>query len=154
MPTGIDLIAQMEKMTILPDSLAFWGLGQMGIAIKGPDATLVIDPCLTDIIREQAGDWWKRAYPPPAEPTDLTNIDYYLVSHEHGDHLDTHTAGPVAKASPNAKFVIPGWCVDIMADIDVAEDRLIVPTALQATTLPGTSIKLTAIPSAHYEKEY
>jgi L-ascorbate metabolism protein UlaG (beta-lactamase superfamily) len=154
MPTGKDLIAQMKNITILPDSLAFWGLGQMGIAIKGPDATLVIDPCLTDIILEQAGDWWKRAYPPPIAPADLTNITYYLASHEHGDHLDTMTAGPVAKASPNAKYVIPGWCVDIMAGIDVAEDRLIVPTALQSMTLPGTSIKLTAVPSAHYEKEY
>lgn len=154
MPTGKDLITQMKTIPIMPNSLAFWGLGQMGIAIKGPDATLVIDPCLTDVIRSEFGDWWYRAYPPPVEPTALTNVDYYLVSHEHGDHLDKLTAGPVAKASPDAKFVITGWCVDLMADIDVGEDRLIVPAALQTMTLPGTSIKLTAIPSAHYEKEY
>ncbi|MEO8606262.1 MAG: MBL fold metallo-hydrolase [Chloroflexota bacterium] len=154
MPTGKNLLAQMEKITILPNSLAIWGLGQMGIAIKGPDATLVIDPCLSDVVRERFGDWWTRGYPPPVEPMELTNIDYYLVSHEHADHLDPLTAGPVAKASPNAKFIIPGWCVDMMAEIDVGENRLIVPPSLKPMTLPGTSLKLTAIPSAHYEKEY
>jgi L-ascorbate 6-phosphate lactonase len=154
MATGKDLIAQMQNLTILPNSLAMWGLGQMGIAIKGPNATLVIDPCLTDIVRIQAGDWWKRAYPPPLEPHELTSLDYYLVSHEHGDHLDAMTVTPASKASPNAKFVVSGWCLEAMAGADVADNRIIVPPALKTMTLPGTSIKLTAIPSAHYEKEY
>ena len=46
MPTGSALLAQMNNLTILPNSLAIWGLGQMGIAIKGPDAIHYIDPCL------------------------------------------------------------------------------------------------------------
>jgi L-ascorbate 6-phosphate lactonase len=154
MPTGNDLIKQMQRVTVLPNSLAIWGLGQMGVAIKGPDGLIVIDPCLSDIVRIQAGDWWARAFPPPIEPDALTGVDYYLASHEHGDHLDPMTAAPVAKASPNAKFVITGWCVELMEHMDVADDRVIVPPALEATTLPGTSIRLTAIPSAHYEKEF
>jgi len=154
MPTGKDLIAHLHNMTIIPNSLAIWGLGQMGVAIKGPDGLLVIDPCLSDVVRIQNGDWWARAYPSPIEPEALTMVNYYLASHEHADHLDPLTAGPVAQASPNAKFVISGWCVELMAEIDVAEDRLIVPRALEPINLPGTSARLTAIPSAHYEKEH
>lgn len=154
MPTGTDLLNQMQNISILPNSLAIWGLGQMGVVIKGPDATLYFDPCLSDIVRIQAGDWWARAYPQPIEPQDVTNATFGIISHEHGDHLDTMTLGPLAKASPNSKFVAPGWCADIMKSIEVEGERLIIPPALKPINLPGTSIKLTAIPASHYEMEY
>jgi L-ascorbate 6-phosphate lactonase len=154
MPLGKDLLAQMQNITVLPNSLAIWGLGQMGIAIKGSDGLLVIDPCLSDIVLEQAGDWWARAFPPPIQAYAMTNVDWYLVSHEHGDHLDPLTAAPIAKASPESQFVIPGWCVEHMAQCEIPPDRYIIPPALETITLPGSSIKLTVIPSAHYEKEH
>ncbi len=154
MPTGKDLIAQMQSLTILPDSLAIWGLGQMGVAIKGPEAVIYIDPCLSDVVRERFGDWWTRAYPPPVEPELVTNASYYLISHEHFDHLDPMTVGPVSKASPDVKFVITGWSRELMADLDIPDERLIVPPALEALALPGTGIRLTAIPAAHYDKEH
>jgi L-ascorbate metabolism protein UlaG (beta-lactamase superfamily) len=141
-------------MPILPNSLAIWGLGQMGIAIKGPDGLIVIDPCLSDIVRERHGEWWARAYPPPVEPEALTGVDYYLASHEHADHFDPLTAAPVSKASPGAKFVTSGWCMDKVAEADIADERVIVPPALETISLEGTSARLTAIPSAHYEKQY
>lgn len=154
MPTGTDLLAQMQNIPILPNSLAIWGMGQMGVAIKGPDAIIYIDPCLSDIVRIQAGDWWTRAYPQPIEPSDVTNASYVLISHEHGDHLDTMTLGPLAQASPECKFMVTGWSVDLMASVDIGADRLIIPPALKPTTLPGTSIKVTPIPASHYEMEY
>jgi L-ascorbate metabolism protein UlaG (beta-lactamase superfamily) len=154
MPTGKDLITHMQNLTVLPNSLAIWGIGQMGVAIKGPHAIVYIDACLSDVVREQFGDWWARGYPPPLQPTDITNATYYLTSHEHLDHLDPLTTGPAAKASPNAKFVVTGWSRDIMADLDIADERIIVPPALETMMLPGTSIRLTAVPAAHYEKEH
>ncbi len=154
MPTGSALLSQINNLTILPNSLAIWGLGQMGIAIKGPDAIITIDPCLTNVIEEIAGNWWYRAYPAPIEPDTLTNITYHLSSHEHGDHLDVQTTEAISKASPDARFVAPAWCSDILSGIGINGERVIVPPAMQPITLPGTSIKLTVIPSAHYEKEY
>jgi L-ascorbate 6-phosphate lactonase len=154
MPTGKDLISQMQNITILPNSLAIWGLGQMGVAIKGPDAVIYIDPCLTDVVREQIGEFWVRGYPTPLEPSAITNATYFLSSHEHLDHLDPLTIGPVAKASPNAKFIVTGWSREIMADLDIADERIIVPPAQETITLPGTSIRLTALPGAHYDKEH
>jgi L-ascorbate metabolism protein UlaG (beta-lactamase superfamily) len=153
MPTGKDLLAQMQNISILPNSLAFWGMGQMGIAIKGPDAIIYIDACLSDVVRQSAGDWWYRAYPPPLEPTDLSNGAYFLTSHEHMDHLDPMTLGPAAKVAPKAKFIVTGWSVDMMAEVDIGTDRLIIPQVNQTITLPGTSIRLTTVASAHYAVE-
>ncbi|MBL8119117.1 MAG: MBL fold metallo-hydrolase [Anaerolineae bacterium] len=148
------IIDQMQNTPIIPNSLAIWGLGQMGIAIKGPDAVLYIDPCLSDIVRDVAGDWWTRAYPPPLLPQDITNATYYLASHEHIDHLDVKTAAPAAKASPDALFITTGWCADMLDEAGIAPSRRLVPPALQPITLPGSSIRLTVVPSAHYDLEH
>lgn len=149
-----NLKTQIEQTPILPNSLAIWGLGQMGVAIKGTEGVIYIDPCLTDVVREQFGEFWGRGYPPPILPEHATHISYYFISHEHLDHLDPKTVGPIAKASPNAKFVTTGWCKDLLSDLDIADDRVIFPPALQSTTLPGTTCRVTPVPSAHYEKEY
>jgi L-ascorbate metabolism protein UlaG (beta-lactamase superfamily) len=144
----------MEQTPIIPNSLAIFGLGQMGVAIKGPDATIYIDPCLSDVLLEQLGNWWNRAYPPPVNPIDVSNADYYLISHEHQDHLDPNTVGTVAKASPKAKFIAPKWCLDLLSDLDIDSNRIISPDALTSSYLQDTGLKLTPVPSAHYQKEF
>lgn len=148
------LIAQMQQTQIIPNSLAIWGLGQLGVAIKGPDAILYMDPCLSDVVRQEFGDWWRRAYDPPLLPAEVTNANYYLITHEHLDHLDPLTVGPAARASPDARFIATGWCLDILAELNVAPERVLVPNALEPIDLPGSSITLTAVPAAHYAKEY
>ncbi|MBX3002289.1 MAG: MBL fold metallo-hydrolase [Caldilineaceae bacterium] len=149
-----DLIAHMQRTQIIPNSLAIWGLGQIGVAVKGPEGILYIDPCLSDVVREQFGDWWQRAYDPPLLPEEITNADYYLITHEHLDHLDPLTVGPAALASPEARFIAPGWCVDLLVGLGIESRRVIVPPVLEPIHLAGTSLTLTIIPSAHYDKEF
>jgi L-ascorbate metabolism protein UlaG (beta-lactamase superfamily) len=153
MATGAALIAQMERLPILPGSLAIWGLGQMGVAIKGPDGLLYIDPCLSDSVREQGGDWWVRAFAPPLLPDDITNASALLASHEHGDHFDTATLGPAAAASPQAVVITTGWTDSLCASIGLSSARVIVPRIETPFTVPGTSARITALPSAHYQLE-
>jgi L-ascorbate 6-phosphate lactonase len=154
MPTGQKLLQQIHATPIVPNALALWGLGQLGILVKGPDGILVIDPYLSDDLRERYGEGSTRAYLPPMQPSDLSGISCYLISHEHGDHLDAKTVPVAALASPDMKFVVTGWCVDKMAQVGIAEDRLIIPPVLESILLPGTTARLTAVPSAHYEKEH
>jgi L-ascorbate 6-phosphate lactonase len=141
------LIEQINQLSILPNSLALWGLGQMGLIVKGPDAVVYIDPYLSYSISE-------RAFPPPVTPEAVTNADWVLCSHEHIDHLDPDTLKPLSTASPNSRFVVPGWCVEMITDLGVDRSRVIAPEASNTFTLPDTTLKLTAVPSAHYEKEY
>jgi L-ascorbate 6-phosphate lactonase len=147
MPTGDVLIAQINELTVLPNSLALWGLGQMGLVVKGPDAVIYLDPCLSHVISE-------RAFPPPLSPEQITDADWVLCSHEHIDHLDPETLKPLAAVSPTARFVVPGWCIEQMTEIGIDRGRIIVPEALKPMTLPDTTLRLTAVPSAHYAKEY
>lgn len=149
----MDIVSQINRTEIIPDSLAIWGLGQMGVALKTPKTILYIDLCLSDGVREQFGDFWARAYDPPVEPQQINNADYYLITHEHMDHLDPQTVGPIAQASPNAKFVAPGWCVDLLQECGIGSTRVVLPEVLVPFSLPGTDVTVTAVPAAHYEKE-
>jgi len=144
----------MARHAVGPNSLGIWGLGQMGVALQGPDAVLYIDPALSDVIRAEQGEWWRRAYDPPVKPEEIANARYYLISHEHLDHLDPPTVRVVAQASRQATFVTSGWCVDLLTDLDIAPERILVPPALEPITLPGSAIRLTVVPSAHYADEY
>lgn len=150
----MNLITQINQTNILPNSLAIWGFGQMGVGVKTTDAILYIDLCLSDGVRQQFGEFWVRAYDPPVEPHRINNADFYLITHEHMDHLDPLTVEPIAQASPEAKFVAPGWCLDLLHECGVPDERIIVPQPLAPFTLSGTDVMVTAVPSAHYEKEY
>jgi L-ascorbate 6-phosphate lactonase len=148
-----DLMQQIERTPLIPNSMAFWGFGQMGIGIKTPQTMLYIDLCLSDVLL-QFSDIWARAYPPPVQPEQITNADYYLISHEHADHLDPLTIAPILRQSPRTRFIAPGWCKAQLLELGVNPANLIIPKALEPMKLPDSDVTLTAIPSAHYAKEY
>ena len=144
----VDLVQQMQTLPIIPNSLAIGWLGQMGLAIKGPDATVCMDVFLT----VRSDPFWVRAFDPPLEPEALSNVDYYFITHEHGDHLDPKAVVGAATASPAAKFIAPAWCNDKLADLDIGDDRIINPAALEPFALG--QMRVTAVPGAHYDKEH
>jgi L-ascorbate 6-phosphate lactonase len=144
-----------NNLTILPNSLAIWGLGQIGLLIQGPDARIIIDPCLSEIVYEDTKDEAnKRAFPPPIEADQVTGIDYYLMTHDHIDHFDPLTVGEIMKASPGVKMVTTDWVREGLEEFNPAPGQVMVPEALKPITLPGTSAKITVVPSAHYDRGY
>jgi L-ascorbate metabolism protein UlaG (beta-lactamase superfamily) len=149
---GKDLIAQMNGLSVTAGALAIWGLGQMGIALKAGDDVIYIDPYLTGKMKTPAStEFGVREFLPPVLPEDISNAAYVLCSHEHGDHTDAGTLGPIATASPGAKFVITGWSHGILDKAGIDPSRRIVPTVMQPMQLGG--FKVTALPSAHYNVE-
>jgi L-ascorbate 6-phosphate lactonase len=149
------LINQMNNLHVDPGCLAIWGLGQMGVALKSTDQRIIyIDPVLSDVIAihyPELGDRFERAFPPPLEPSDITNAAYVFCTHEHLDHTDPLTLGPLAEASPASRFIIPGWAHPILDEAGITPSRRIVPIALQQIDLD--EIKITAVPAAHYTLE-
>ncbi len=155
--TGTDLIRQMNTLAIPPGCLAIWGLGQMGVALKGADGGIIyIDPCLSNIIAERAppakAGKFQRAFAPPLQPDEITNAAYVLCTHEHTDHTDPLTLGPLALASPDARFVISGWAHGLLDEAGIDQARRIVPPVDEAIKLGA--LRLTAVPSAHYALEH
>jgi len=148
------MIDAMNNTSIIPNSLAIWGFGQMGFGIQGPDAIAYIDLCLSDYVRDNLGDWWIRAYDPPVQPEEVTNADLYFITHEHWDHLDPETVGKIEKASPQARFITNIWCREILEGMGIASNRIITPDIMTPTAIENTSMTVTTVPAAHYDLEF
>lgn len=150
---GTDLIQQMNALRVPHGCLAIWGLGQMGVALKGEDGDIFyIDLYLSNGVVDRFGlDIFQRTFPPPLLPQDITNAAYVLCTHEHLDHADPDTLGPLAQASPQARFVISGWAQQPLDEAQITPSRRIVPPGDASIQLGA--VRLTAIPAAHYERE-
>jgi L-ascorbate 6-phosphate lactonase len=146
---GIDLIGRIDAMEVGERSLAFWGLGQVGVAIKGPTGVLYVDPYLTDSDGE--GGSLPRTYPPPLAPAEVTNASATLLSHVHIDHTDPDTVLPLSEASPDVRFVAPFTSSDTLIEAGLEGDRILVPEVGEPVEVSGA--RVTAIPSSHTELE-
>jgi L-ascorbate 6-phosphate lactonase len=81
-----------------------WFLGQSGFILRSKAVAVVIDPYLCDSVRKVAPDFG-RLYPPPLAPADL-QVEIYLVTHDHLDHLDPETIQSYSHKERTA-FVAP-----------------------------------------------
>lgn len=154
--TGTDLIQQMNTLALQPGALAIWGLGQMGVALKGDDQRLLyIDPVLSDVVAIKIpaqAEKFQRAFEPPLAPSQVSNAAYVLCTHEHLDHTDPLTLGPLAVASSQARFITSGWAQSALEEAGIAPERCQIPSADHPLELDG--IRIWAIPAAHYEVEF
>ena len=93
-----------------PNSLAVWWLGQSGFALKSADATVVIDPYLSEHLTRKYEGTAKphvRMTRAPIRGADLGGVDLVLASHKHSDHLDPGTIPDLLAASASAILVFP-----------------------------------------------
>ena len=84
-------------------------LGQMGFLIESEDSKICIDYFASpDDARQTL---------PPIPANELKNVDVFIGTHDHLDHID-HEAWKVwAKTNPDAKFVFPAAHMDkVLAD--------------------------------------
>lgn len=155
MITPNPLITQINNLPVPHGSLALWALGQSGFVLKGGDTIAYIDPYLSNYV-DEAGyappGSFPRQFPPPIRPEEATNAHLVFCTHEHADHTDPKTVGPLAQASPDAIFIGPANSRDILQEVGVAEERIIVPEVDRPYTQAG--LTFTAIPAAHYDLDY
>jgi L-ascorbate 6-phosphate lactonase len=153
---GKNLIHQMDTLTVQPNCMAIWGLGQMGLAVKSSDGRILyIDPVLSNVVATKipsAAELFTRAFPPPLKPEEITNASIVLCSHEHLDHTDPFTLAPLFKSSSQVMFVTSGWAKEQLEEAGIPLERRIVPTFGQPLDLNG--IKISIIPAAHDEIEF
>ena len=119
--TGTNEVISRISGQQVPDGAAgLWWLGQSSLVIRMAGQTLYIDPYLAVAER--------RMVPPVFSGSDVTNADLVLVTHDHADHLDPEALPVIARASPQARFVVPRpletRVLDLVPDaarIDLAE---------------------------------
>jgi len=114
-------------------------LGQAGFLLHGGGATVLVDAFLSNMD--------DRRIPPPLDPTTLSDVDLVLCTHEHWDHLDGPTVAAVAKASPDARVVVPAPVADQAVAAGVPAQRVVGAVAYEPLT--GLAVPITPVPACH-----
>lgn len=139
-----DLIARIERLVVPHGQLALWALGQSGFVIKGGATIAYIDPYLSDSGAEIGA---KRRFPIPMDPAAIQHADVVFATHEHLDHADGPTLGPLLAASPQATLITSPQGREIALQSDVAAERIIVPRVGERVEFAG--LTYTAMPASH-----
>jgi len=132
-----------------------WWLAQSGFLLQWQGQHLLFDPYLSDSLTKKYAATDKphvRMTERVVAPERLNFIDVVTSSHNHTDHLDPETLGPLLRANPKMDLVIPE------ANREFVIDRLKIVAELprgldagQFTTVEN--FKIHAVPAAHEQLE-
>ena len=130
---------------------AIWWLGQAGFAVRSGEASLLIDPYLSDsLARKYAGAEFAhvRMMPPPLDPAEVTGLSWVFCTHAHSDHLDPDTVAPVARNNPDCRFVVPRSAATVAVARGLGAEALVaVDDGESADLAPAVTVE--AVASAH-----
>ncbi|GGD94047.1 MBL fold metallo-hydrolase [Paenibacillus nasutitermitis] len=148
--SGESFIKEVKETQVPYGCLAVWYLGQESVIIKGDGITIYVDPFVSDYLEVNSG--LKRTYPAPIVPTDITNADVCLITHEHGDHLDPGTIPHLAANNPDAVFIAPAACRAQMLELGVAPSSLVDAKTENWQSLQS-KLRIMPVAAAHEELE-
>jgi rhamnosyltransferase len=134
----------MNKM-IIPLQM----LGQSGCRLSFPEATVYVDPYLSNSVEELDAPDLVRQVPIFIDPCNVIDADIVLITHEHMDHCDPQTLPILAKASPNAVFYGPPPVIARLREWGIEEGRIKLIT--EDWYDAGLGLRFCAIPAAHPE---
>jgi L-ascorbate 6-phosphate lactonase len=147
--TSAALIAQIDGQTVPHGQLALWSLGQAGFVIKGGATIAYIDPYLSD--PPTASGESRRRFPVPLDPRTANHAQIIFTTHEHSDHTDIATLGPLMAASAKATLITSPQGRELALQAGIADQRIRLARLGERVELTG--LAYTAIPAAHYSYE-
>lgn len=142
------------RARLAPDRLALWWLGQSGFLVLHAGEFLLFDPYLSDSLTKKYAATDKphvRMTERVVDPARLGFVNVVTSTHNHTDHLDAETLGPLLAAAPEARLVLPA------ANVAFAAQRLGPAAAARfAPVSDGQCVwiggwELEALPAAHEE---
>jgi L-ascorbate metabolism protein UlaG (beta-lactamase superfamily) len=120
---GGALLEEIESSRPGEGAAWLWYLGQHGFVINLGGLVFYIDVILNDLLDQEGKT--RREYPPPFDPGMVRRVDYVLCTHNHADHLNLETLVPLARANPEARFVVPRSCRQMLIDAGIGEHRIL-----------------------------
>jgi len=144
-------LADVQKTAREPAQLHLWWLGQSGFLVQWNGSHILLDPYLSDSLTAKYAATDKphiRMTERVIAPDRLTFVHVVTSSHNHTDHLDGETLGPLIQANPAIRLVVPA------ANLEFAANRLQLPAGRLDPIETGTPLRLAgfeinAVPSAH-----
>ena len=100
----IDLSDEWKNLNLKEDNNYTVWIGHSTFLIKKSNITILTDPIFSDRASPFKNIGPKRLIPPALNLTDLPNIDFVTVSHNHYDHLDIFSLKEIYKRNPEAIF--------------------------------------------------
>jgi L-ascorbate 6-phosphate lactonase len=129
---------KLWEINLPPAKATLWFLGQAGYVIQTRELSVVIDPYLTDSVAEVTPEFG-RIFPPPMVPEEL-QADIFIVTHNHGDHLDPQTILRY-QHKQDTNFIAPRLAARRLAELGVPLANLIQLNAGEELALKGITIK-------------
>ncbi len=134
--------------------LVVWWLGQSGFLVFYGREFVLLDPYLSDSLTKKYAATDKphvRMTERVVDPARLGLVSVVTTSHNHTDHLDAETLGPIFAAAPAAKLVLPAANVDFVTQrLGAAARARFVPLADGERATVG-EFTFEAVPAAHEE---
>lgn len=144
-------LADVRETPAASGSLHLWWTGQSGFLVKAASGVLLLDPYLSDSLTRKYASTDKphvRMTERVVAPERLGFVDVVTSSHNHTDHLDAETIGPILAANPDATVIVPAANRAFAADrLGVPPERLLGVTAGAAVSAAG--FRITGVPAAH-----
>ncbi len=103
----IDISDEWKNLNLKEDNNYTVWIGHSTFLIKKNNVTILTDPIFSDRASPFKNIGPKRLIPPALNLTDLPNIDFVTVSHNHYDHLDIVSLKEIYKRNPEAIFLVP-----------------------------------------------
>jgi len=136
------LLADIRGANRRDGGFRLWWLGQSGFLLQWQGVHVLLDPYLSDSLTKKYSQTDKphvRMTELVIDPAELSFVDIATSSHNHTDHLDAETLGPILERNPSLKLVIPE------ANRAFVADRLKIDPATPIGIDDGGSIELLGI---------
>jgi L-ascorbate metabolism protein UlaG (beta-lactamase superfamily) len=153
--SGDALLADVRASDKRDGNFRLWWLGQSGFLLQWQGVHVLLDPYLSDSLTRKYSQTDKphvRMTELAIDPARLSFVDIATSSHNHTDHLDADTLGPLLVGNPRLKLVIAEANRAFVAErlgIDSA-----IPIAVNdGTTVEVSGIRFTGVASAHESVE-
>jgi len=118
-----DVTREIAELQVPDGALGIVWLAQAGFIFKTPAGrTAVVDPYLSDSVERLHG--FKRVMASPLSPAGM-DVDLYVCTHEHADHLDMDTVAALAPR-PGITWAGTPSCQSIFDDLGVPPTRRLV----------------------------
>ncbi|HEY2942920.1 MAG TPA: MBL fold metallo-hydrolase [Vicinamibacteria bacterium] len=149
------LLADVAATRSEADGFRLWWLGQSGFLVQWRGRHLLLDPYLSDSLTKKYAATDKphvRMTERVVDPARLGFVDVVTSSHNHTDHLDAETLGPLLEANPDLVLVVPEANRAFVADrlgIDSAG-----PVGLDdGSEIEAAGFRIAGVAAAHEEIE-
>ncbi|MFZ9859272.1 MAG: MBL fold metallo-hydrolase [Roseiflexaceae bacterium] len=146
-----DVTATMARR----DGVSLWWLGQSGYLIAYDGVCIAIDPYLSDSLTVKYANTNKphlRMGRRVVDPSLLDMVSLVTSSHNHTDHLDAETIGPMMQANPELQIVCSQANVAFAAErLGVVQSR--VTGVGRGSPLTHGPFCLHVVPAAHNTRE-